>query len=97
MSDTGTWIAIISCLVIILVGVGFWFVILRKQTEKSPKHGVGMNTKHKSTEEVEAIQALYVPQEIGQRTGQKRIFSTSKGLRAMDVNQYGLPMPEPTN
>jgi len=40
-----------------------------------------------------AVKPLYKPQDIGHRTGNKRVFITNKGLRTYDTNEKGLPMP----
>ena len=38
--------------------------------------------------------ALYIPQEIGHRSGTRRVFNTSKGLRVFETNYQDFPMPK---
>lgn len=42
------------------------------------------------------IKPMYIPREVGHRTGQKRVFVTNKGLRAYEVNEHGWPLPPVT-
>jgi hypothetical protein len=38
-------------------------------------------------------EALYIPKDIGHRTGTRRVFNTSKGLRVFETNYQNFPMP----
>jgi len=42
-----------------------------------------------------ALTTMYVPKEVGHRTGQARVFITNKGLRVYETNEHGCPMPVP--
>lgn len=42
-----------------------------------------------------ALATMYVPKEVGHRTGQARVFITNKGLRVYETNEHGWPMPVP--
>lgn len=43
-----------------------------------------------------ALTTMYVPKEVGHRTGHQRVFITNKGLRVYETNEHGWPMPPPT-
>lgn len=40
-----------------------------------------------------ALTTMYVPKEVGHRSGMQRVFLTNKGLRVYETNEHGWPMP----
>ena len=40
-----------------------------------------------------ALTTMYVPKDVGHRTGYQRVFITNKGLRVYETNEHGWPMP----
>lgn len=50
-------------------------------------------TAHAVVPPEKALATMYVPKEVGHRTGQQRVFITNKGLRVYETNEHGWPMP----
>lgn len=102
-SDTPS-IALFVCVILLLIVLFAYFFKLRnasihvKQRMKMrvPDQSQ-VNIKHKNPADVEATQrivkAMYIPQEVGERTTTERVFLTNKGLRTMTIDTRGHPMP----
>jgi hypothetical protein len=48
---------------------------------------------HNEGYQVPVVKPMYKPTDVGHRTGHKRVFISSKGLRVYDTNEHGWPMP----
>ena len=83
------WIFIFLLICVVIVFLGFLFYS-RKAHIKSPQKPNAPNTRYRSAEEIQGrqniVRAMYVPKDVGHRTGQERVFMTSKGLRSYEVS-----------
>lgn len=86
----------------IVVGVFALFAIyyfIKLRTVTSPRHK-GVSRKDLEAGSKPAVEkkitAMYVPKDVGHRTGHKKVFITNKGLRVYETNEQGLPVPSLT-
>lgn len=82
----------------IAVGVFLLFAIyyfIKSRTSTAPRHkGVSKKELDIRPDDVEKrVTAMYVPKDVGHRTGRKKVFITNKGLRVYETNEQGLPLP----
>lgn len=81
----------LGLLIVLLVVV---LIVLYKKFKKG-KPDLEQEQAPKRSKKV--AKALYKPQEVGVRTGRKRVFMTNKGLRVYEVNEKNWPMPQRTS
>lgn len=85
-----TLVLLITLLVVVVI------VLYRKyrQGEDSSSDSTDSQVEKKNKKNRKTLKAMYTPQSVGVRTGNKRLFKTNKGLRVYDTNEKGWPMPE---
>jgi len=58
------------------------------------QHSEGYDSAEEAASDRHVLQPMYVPRDIGHRTGHKRVFITNKGLKVYDTNEFGWPMTD---
>jgi predicted lipid-binding transport protein (Tim44 family) len=100
MDDTDAFLIFVLVL-LILVGFGFMYFRNKPTSAPSGRAGAAASAAHRMPQPkrpgqpADPNKTMYIPKEIGTRTGQKKVFQTNRGLRLYETNEHGFPMPAP--
>jgi len=103
MASTTSTIILVLLVFCILAALFFlvyyWFKIrqVSKSGNAKAKNNNQRQQQNQRSYKPPEVKSLYVPQEVGHRTGKQRLFNSSKGLRLYEVNEFGAPMPQKEN
>lgn len=99
-------IALLVSTLLFIVVLGYYWFKLRGATAKIKQNGACVAQKQqqqqsqrihdgqtKNMAAVAVVKPMYKPADVGHRTGHKRVFISSKGLKVYDTNEHGWPMP----
>jgi nitric oxide reductase large subunit len=97
MTNTALFALIVTISLLVTVGLYYW--MRTKGMDWFRRSKVVLDKPSSSQKKAEKdpvvakVTTMYKPVNVGDRTGEKRVFITNKGLRVYDVNSAGLPLP----